>query len=119
MLRKLPSTEVAALVGSQYYWICHYHPAFLLAYFVVMECDPLDLADIVLFNERTGFPAAAFRTMEAHARLDPGHGQDLFRFLETCSLSDQVFEGWSTCSISTSGYLARIFADIGAQAVPA
>ena len=114
VLRRQPSPDVAALVGSQYYWIYHFHPGFLLAYMVVMECYPLDISDIDLFRERTGFPEAAFRTMLVHARLDPGHGRDLYRFMENSALSDEVFDGLASCSISTCAHLTRIFSDLAA-----
>src|SRR6266446_3338101 len=36
-LRALPLLAIVALVGSQYYWIEHHHPAALLGYLSVME----------------------------------------------------------------------------------
>ena len=34
---RMPSHNVAAMVGSQYYWINHYHPVTLLGYIAVLE----------------------------------------------------------------------------------
>src|SRR5881396_1667981 len=39
-LARVPSPTVAALVGSQYYWLSHYHPVALLGYFAFMEGFP-------------------------------------------------------------------------------
>jgi hypothetical protein len=36
---------------------------------------------------RTGFERAAFRTMIAHAELDPGHGAELDELLDTLPLT--------------------------------
>ncbi len=40
VLARMPSPTVAALVGSQYYWIRHYHPVALLGYIAVLEGTP-------------------------------------------------------------------------------
>ena len=39
-LARRPTQEVAELVGSQYYWIRHWHPVCLLGYIAVMEGNP-------------------------------------------------------------------------------
>jgi len=40
VLAQMPSPAVAALVGSQYYWIIHYHPVAFLGFVAVMEGHP-------------------------------------------------------------------------------
>lgn len=37
---RIPSPNIAALVGSQYYWMRHYHPVALLGYIAVLEGRP-------------------------------------------------------------------------------
>ena len=39
-LRQIPSSQVATLVGAQYYWLRHYHPISLLGHMMVMEGCP-------------------------------------------------------------------------------
>jgi len=39
-LQRIPSAAVAAVVGSQYYWVHHYHPVALLGYIAVLEGYP-------------------------------------------------------------------------------
>jgi hypothetical protein len=73
VLRRLPSPTVAALVGAQYYWIHHYHPVALLGYIHQLECYPPSLELIARLQAASGYDRAAFRTMIAHAELDPGH----------------------------------------------
>ncbi len=108
VLARQPSADIAALVGSQYYWIYHYHPAFLLGYLQVLEGYPLNKKRIDYFQQQTGFPDAAFRTLLKHAQLDPGHGTELLQFLDSCALSDKIFEGLSTSSVLTCGYLVQV-----------
>ena len=54
---RMPSPTVAALVGSQYYWIFHYHPVALLGFVALfVEGHPPTPQLIEVLNERTGFP---------------------------------------------------------------
>jgi Iron-containing redox enzyme len=108
VLARRPATAIAALAGSQYYWIYHYHPGLLLGYLAVLEGYPLSGEQIARFQQGTGFPADAFRTLLKHAELDPGHGDDLQRVLADCRLDDTVFEGLSTSALLTCGYLADV-----------
>ena len=109
VLSRMPPAEIAALSGCQYYWLYHHHPGLLFGYMVVLECYPMQLSDIELFRQQTGFPAQAFRTMRVHAELDSGHAHDLLHFLEHCGFSDAVFDGLATSAITTCVHLARIF----------
>ena len=108
VLARQPAAAIAALAGSQYYWIYHYHPGFLLGYLAVLECYPLTTEQIVRFQQGTGYPDAAFRTLCKHAELDPGHGDEVNRVLAECRLDDTVFDGLSTSALLTCGYLADV-----------
>jgi hypothetical protein len=103
-----PAAAIAALAGSQYYWIYHYHPGFLLGYLAVLEGYPLSRAQIARFQLATGFPDGAFRTLLKHAELDPGHGDELYQLLQRCQLDDPVFEGLATSAILSCGYLGEV-----------
>jgi hypothetical protein len=89
MLKRPPSASVAAMVGSQYYWIHHYHPVALLGYIAVMEGYPPTVEQVDDLVARTGFPREAFRTMLRHAQLDPHHCEDLDRLLDALPLTPQ------------------------------
>jgi pyrroloquinoline quinone (PQQ) biosynthesis protein C len=85
---RVPSATVASLVGSQYYWIFHYHPVALLGYFAFMEGFPPKPELIQDLIERTGYPQAAFRTFVLHGELDPGHKEELDRTIDDLPLTD-------------------------------
>jgi hypothetical protein len=87
VLVRPPSTTVAALVGAQYYWILHYHPVALLGYIGVLEGYPPSMAMIDELMVGTGYDRAAFRTMIAHAELDPGHSAELDEVLDSVPLT--------------------------------
>jgi hypothetical protein len=87
LLARPPSPAVAALVGAQYYWIHHFHPVALLGYIGLLEGYPPSLPLIDALQRGTGYERAAFRTMIAHAELDPGHGAELDELLDTLPLT--------------------------------
>ncbi len=108
VLAHRPAAAIAALAGSQYYWIYHYHPGLLLGYLAVLEGYPLGSEQIARFQQATGYPEAAFRTLSKHGELDPGHGDDLNQVLANCRLDDAVFDGLTTSALLTCGYLADV-----------
>ena len=77
-----PSPTVAALVGAQYYWIHHVHPVALLGYVLFLEGWPPTPDTVEELQRRTGYGDAAFRTLLAHADLDPHHGHELDAVLD-------------------------------------
>jgi hypothetical protein len=83
----LPSPLVASLAGAQYYWIAHHHPAALLSYIAVLEASAGTGAQFDSIVAKSGLPDAAFRTLRAHGRLDPGHSDALDRFLDRAPLT--------------------------------
>jgi hypothetical protein len=87
VLGRIPTPRVAGLVGAQYYWLRHHHPVALLAYIAVLEGSPPSESFFEALRDRSGLPDAAFRTMRKHGELDPGHRDDLDRFLDSLPLS--------------------------------
>jgi hypothetical protein len=89
VLRRVPSPAIAALVGSQYYWVQHVHPVGLLGYIALLEGYPPARHDIDQVQAATGYGPEAFRTLLLHADLDPHHGDDLDHLLNSLPLTEQ------------------------------
>jgi len=87
VIGQMPPPEVAAMVGSQYYWIDHHHPISLLGYIAVLEGYSSSTEMVEKLRAASGLPRAVFRTYELHVREDPGHSQDLYALLDSMSLS--------------------------------
>ncbi len=87
---QLPDPAVARLVGAQYYWLLHHHPACLLGYVAALEWHPAPPGTAGRLAARTGLPRRAFRTLAHHSQLDPGHGAELLGLLNTLPLSAQL-----------------------------
>jgi hypothetical protein len=104
-LERMPSTAVATLVGSQYYWILHHHPLAFLGYVLLMEGYPPTQELIDDLMTRTGYPEQAFRTFTQHAELDPGHRDHLDRTLDSMPLTAS-HEAMIVASAATTAGLA-------------
>jgi hypothetical protein len=89
VLRRIPSPAIAALVGSQYYWVQHVHPVGLVGYMAMFEGYPPARQDIDQIQAATGYGPEAFRTHLLHADLDPHHGDDVDHLLDSLPLTEQ------------------------------
>jgi hypothetical protein len=107
VLERIPSPDVAALVGQQYYWIFHFHPMAFLGFVAVMEGYPPAPELIEVLIERTGFPREAFRTYMEHAELDPGHRDHLDRTLDALPLDARNEAALGVSAIATAVMAAR------------
>jgi hypothetical protein len=112
VLERMPSPAVAALVGSQYYWILHYHPIAFLGFVAVMEGYPPTSELIETLVARTGHPRGAFRTYLEHSELDPGHRDHLDRTIDSLPLDahHEVVLGLS--AIATASFAARALEEL-------
>jgi hypothetical protein len=89
VLARPPSPTVASLVGAQYYWVLHYHPVALLGYIALLEGYPPSAELIDELIASTGYRREAFRTIIAHAELDPHHREELHETLDSLPLTPQ------------------------------
>ncbi len=111
-IRHIPSPAVAAMVGSQYYYIEHVHPAVFLGYIAVLEGYP-PLEDLaIIAAERTGYPVAAFRTLRKHSNLDPQHCRDLDRLLDSVPLDETLRGMIRANALATLGNLTTVVREI-------
>ena len=86
-LRRLPPPEVAALIGSQYYWILHVHPVAVMSFLAVLEGSPpkIETLDGIVADHH--IPRAALATFYKHSQLDISHGEEVFRLIDELPLS--------------------------------
>lgn len=85
LLAQPPSTKMAALIGTQYFWIFHCHPVAILGYLELEAYHPRP-ATIERLIEKTGYPRAGFRQLLLHAKLDAVHATELHRVLDSLPL---------------------------------
>lgn len=112
ILARPPSPTVAAVVGAQYYWILHYHPVALLGYIALLEGYPPSLELVDELVERTRHTRAAFRTLIAHAELDPGHRQELDAVLDELPMTEEQSTVMGLSAIYSVQMLARAIDEV-------
>lgn len=108
---RIPSPAVAALVGSQYYWMYHFHPVAYLSYIAVLE-GPQTLEFLESVIERTGLPREAFSTHLLHAKLDPHHVKAFDEFLDSLPLTEDHHEILGVNAIATVALLQEVFEEL-------
>lgn len=109
-LRRPAPPVVARLVGAQYYWVEHHHPVALLGYIAVLEGNAPDARLADRLAAATGLPAAAFRTVRAHADLDQDHIVDLDRLLDDLPLTAAHSAAIAVSALHTADALVALFA---------
>ena len=109
VLNTPPPPAVAALIGTQYFWILHAHPVALLGCFAVLEGKPVTAADLDEFSKRTRIPKEGLRTLYKHAQLDPHHRDDLDRVLDTLPLAPDHATLLGLSAITVVEQLAGVF----------
>lgn len=110
-LDRLPYPSAAALVGSQYYWIRHVHPAAYLGYIAVLE-SPTDANFLREVSDRTGIPLASMSCHLRHAELDPGHVAEFDAALDVFPLTRQQEELVALSALSTIRHLEYFFTEV-------
>ena len=109
--RRIPSPTVAALVGSQYYWMHHFHPVAYLSYIAVLEAPPsIDFLEDTV--KRTGLPRSAFTTQFYHAKLDIHHVKEFDRMVDSLPLNEWHHSVLGVNAFHTAELLSRGFEDL-------
>lgn len=115
VLQTWPSAPVASLIGAQYCWIRHAHPAALFGYLAVIEGNP-PLADHLReIQSQTGFPPEAFRCLHRHAEDDKEHLKELRATITGLPLKAEQESLIATSASATLTGLIRILEDLMAH----
>lgn len=102
---RVPSRQVASLVGAMYYWIRHGHPAAIFGYMGVLEGYPPDPAQLYDIERSTGLPHSTFQTFHHHASVDASHSEELFNFVDSVAWSQRARLAMSLAGVHTAqGY---------------
>jgi len=112
VLARIPPPAVAALVGSQYYWIRHFHPVALLGFIAVLEGTPPSVEYFEGIADNTGISRKAFSNLLRHGMIDPRHRDDLDYALDELPLTEDHHALMGISAFQTIHLLARVVEDI-------
>jgi hypothetical protein len=108
-LEQKPHLIVAELVGSQYYWIMHWHPITLLGYISYLEGYPPSKEYVSHLMDITRYPKEAFRTLMKHSNLDPFHSSELNELLDNLRLSPDQAKWIASNALYTANKLVELW----------
>jgi pyrroloquinoline quinone (PQQ) biosynthesis protein C len=108
ILERLPEEVPMQMVGSQYYWINHYHPVAMLGYIAVMEGTPPRTEFIEDVARRNSLSPKAFSSFLLHAKVDPKHRADLDALLDELPLSQNHHTIIGLSALQTTQYLKTV-----------
>ena len=112
-----PPPCVAEMVGTQYYWIRHFHPVTLIGHVAAMETLPPPPGFAEFLQGATNFPSNAFTAIRRHAILDVAHASDLYQLIDQMPLSASHEAAISASALHTIergiDLLSKIASDVG------
>ncbi len=79
---RIPPPDVAAMIGTQYYYIHHAHPLSMLAYLAVIEGSPPRREELDRVAARMTVPKTSLRSFYKHAEFDIGHSEELWHLID-------------------------------------
>jgi hypothetical protein len=118
LLRRPVPPTIAALIGSQYFWIRHAHPVSILGYLEAVETTIGSPEAVERLIERTGFPQAVYTQLIAHAVRHYGHGPALHAALDRLPLESEHHELLAMSAMQTVQLMSRALDELFEQEEP-
>jgi hypothetical protein len=103
--------KIAALIGSQFFWITQSHPVAILG-FLWLEAYPPQAPAVELLIEKTGLPREGFRQLLLHSKLDVLHGEELHQVLDSLPLEPRHEQLIALSALQTIAYLIDAWLDV-------
>lgn len=115
VLGRAPSANVARLIGAQYCWVRHAHPAALFGYLAVIEGNPPLPQHLAEIQRVSGYRPEAFRCLHQHAADDIEHLTELRATITGLPLSESDSALISMSAFATLEGLVEILEELGAR----
>lgn len=109
---RIPTPNTAAMIGSQYYWIKHYHPVAFLGYMGSVETYPSPEQCVKDMIKESGLPEKGFDTLLMHAQIDIHHGKDIIDLINTLPLTELHLKIIERSAFQTFRYTALMLDDL-------
>lgn len=112
VILKIPPPNLAAMIGSQYYWVRHHHPIAFMGYIASIETYPPTEEYVNKLIQDSGLPAQGFETLMLHAQIDIAHKDDIIQLLNTLPLTKMHKDIIEMSAFQTFRYLSLIMEDV-------
>jgi Iron-containing redox enzyme len=111
LVARPPPPEMAALIGTLYFWICHRHPVAILGLLELEAFHP-HAPTVERLIEKTGLPRDGFRQLLLHSEVDVRHGQELQDVVDTLSLEPWHEQLIGLSALQTMWFLIDAWLDV-------
>lgn len=112
VINKIPSSSVASLIGSQYYWINNYHPVSFMGYLACLEVRHPTVEYVNELISRSKLPASAFSSLMHHAKEDIYHKQDIIDLINSLPLNAEQYRIMELSAFQTARWAALCMEEI-------
>ena len=109
---RMPPPNVAAMVGSQYYWLRHHHPIAILGYLACLEINHPTVEYVESLIKSSGLPAKGFDTFMEHAKVDVHHKQDIIDMINSLPLTKAQYRIMEISAFQTYRYVALVMEEV-------
>jgi hypothetical protein len=110
--------KIAALIGTQYFWIWNSHPVAILGLLELEALHP-HAAAVEQLIERTGLPREGFRQLLLHADVDVAHAEELHAVLDSLPLEPHQEELIALSALQTMAFFIDAWLDVVADGAEA
>jgi hypothetical protein len=117
LVARPPPPEMAALIGTLYFWICHRHPVAILGLLELEAFHP-HAPTVERLIEKTGLPRDGFRQLLLHAELDAHHAEELHRVRDSLPLTPEHEQLVALSALQTMALLIATWLDVLADEAP-
>jgi hypothetical protein len=114
--RPLPQ-KIAALIGTQYFWVVQCHPVAILGLLELEAYHPY-APSVERLIEKTGLPRDGFRQLLLHAELDVEHADELHRVMDSLPLEPHHEQLIGLSALQTMAFLIDAWLEIVADKGP-
>lgn len=106
-----PPPQIAAIIGTQYFWIWNRHPVAILGLLALEALHP-ETAAVERLIERTGLPREGFRQLLLHAEVDVTHAEELHRVVDSLPLERDQEELIGVSALQTMAFFIDAWLDV-------
>lgn len=111
VLARMPSANVASMIGSQYLWIKH-HPIALMGYVACLEVHHPTVDYVENLIKKSGLPAKGFSSLMRHAKVDVHHKQDIIDTINNLPMSENQYRIMEMSAFQTARYAALVMEEV-------
>lgn len=115
-IKRIPPSNVTAMIGSQYHLIRH-NPVAFMGYLACLEVNPPTVEYVKLLIETSGLPAKGFSSLMLHATVDIHHKQEIIDTLNALPLTEEEYKIVEMSAFQTYRYVALVMEDVCRVAV--